>query len=445
MATLLVATHSAAEPLRLPGRARRSSPACGTAGHHAQRHPRRRAGTAAAASRPIRRRRRRSGSAATAAVARRSAWASGLLASWQSRSIRDLAARQAPYAAAHQLMASSTSSPARGRSGLDSAVAGRRAGRCHARRPPGCARSAVFVVEPDDSRSDRSHGGGRRRRALADGDRARRRRPHPRSGRRAAARRATRRSGYCVLVGVPRWTPSSTSAPRRWPTSSRSASTPPSSSTTCAAGHRRRSATGSPARCTTASPRRSSRSATSSTRSSRSATRPQTRELAVDAARRDHPAWSPRSASRSSTCATRSTDGRLSGALADYVREVSHATGLRVHLSLDESGPPLLAAHRDRAAARRAGGHRQRPQARPRRQPVGHPRLRRRRRCASRSRTTASATPRRATATGDCRPCASAPTGIGADLDVSAPTGRRNRRQPAVTRCTAHPRRRDRP
>lgn len=32
---------------------------------------------------------------------------------------------------------------------------------------------------------------------------------------------------------------------------------------------------------------------------------------------------------------------RLSGALAEYVREVSHGTDLRVHLTLDESGPPL--------------------------------------------------------------------------------------------------------
>ncbi|MEO5662946.1 MAG: histidine kinase [Nocardioides sp.] len=32
---------------------------------------------------------------------------------------------------------------------------------------------------------------------------------------------------------------------------------------------------------------------------------------------------------------------RLSGALAEYVREVSHGTELRVHLLLDESGPPL--------------------------------------------------------------------------------------------------------
>lgn len=32
---------------------------------------------------------------------------------------------------------------------------------------------------------------------------------------------------------------------------------------------------------------------------------------------------------------------RLSGALAEYVREVSHGSDLRVHLLLDESGPPL--------------------------------------------------------------------------------------------------------
>ncbi len=35
------------------------------------------------------------------------------------------------------------------------------------------------------------------------------------------------------------------------------------------------------------------------------------------------------------------TDGRLAASLADYSREVSHASGLRVHLSLAESGPPL--------------------------------------------------------------------------------------------------------
>ena len=72
------------------------------------------------------------------------------------------------------------------------------------------------------------------------------------------------------------------------------------------------------------------------------ATRPRPGQLAADAARGDQPASSPRSASRSSTCATRSPTHRLSGALADYVREVSHATRTSGSTcSLDESGPPL--------------------------------------------------------------------------------------------------------
>ena len=35
------------------------------------------------------------------------------------------------------------------------------------------------------------------------------------------------------------------------------------------------------------------------------------------------------------------TDGHLSSSLADYARQVGESTGLRVHLSLAESGPPL--------------------------------------------------------------------------------------------------------
>jgi signal transduction histidine kinase len=37
------------------------------------------------------------------------------------------------------------------------------------------------------------------------------------------------------------------------------------------------------------------------------------------------------------------TDHRLSGALAEYVRELSTGTDIRVHLSFDESGPELSA------------------------------------------------------------------------------------------------------
>ena len=90
-------------------------------------------------------------------------------------------------------------------------------------------------------------------------------------------------------------------------------------------------------------------------------------------------------------------------------------TGLRVHLSLDESGPPLsprTATEVLRVAQEAIGNVRKHARAD---EPLGHPRLRRRRPCASRSRTTGSATPTRATATGGSRPCASAPT-------ASAPT-----------------------
>ena len=47
------------------------------------------------------------------------------------------------------------------------------------------------------------------------------------------------------------------------------------------------------------------------------------------------------------------TDHRLSGALAEYVRELSTGTGLRVHLSFDESGPELSAAPRPSCCASR--------------------------------------------------------------------------------------------
>ena len=103
------------------------------------------------------------------------------------------------------------------------------------------------------------------------------------------------------------------------------------------------------------------------------------------------------------------SDGRLSSSLADYAREVGHATGLRVHLSLAESGPPLAGADRHRGAASRARGHRQRAQARAGRQPVGDARLRRVAAQPRGARRRRRATPSRATTTGASRPCASAP------------------------------------
>ncbi|UUZ59713.1 histidine kinase [Nocardioides sp. B-3] len=94
---------------------------------------------------------------------------------------------------------------------------------------------------------------------------------------------------------------------------------------------------------------------------------------------------------------------RLSGAPAEYVREVSHGTDLRVHLLLDESGPPAQ-LDRVRAAPGRPRGHRQRAQALPCHELVGLAVLRLEAGSPCGSRTTASATPCPASGTGVCRP-----------------------------------------
>ena len=155
--------------------------------HHPQRHPAsgldRRAPTVAA-DRPA--------SDAVASSAAALPWlliglGVGLLASWQSRSTRSLVARQAPYAAAHQLMAARA--PAR--------ELGLPRPRQRRRSPPtstppcatatGCARTTVFVVDPDDTL--RPLNGGDDVERIAARDRPRRGRAHPRRGRRPAARR----------------------------------------------------------------------------------------------------------------------------------------------------------------------------------------------------------------------------------------------------------------
>ncbi|WP_310529788.1 histidine kinase [Nocardioides sp.] len=74
----------------------------------------------------------------------------GVLASWQSRSVRTLEARQAPYAAANQLMSQLHQLAQRGRLGLDSAqvaVELETALRIHTEAES----SAVFVIGSDDS------------------------------------------------------------------------------------------------------------------------------------------------------------------------------------------------------------------------------------------------------------------------------------------------------
>ena len=100
-----------------------------------------------------------------------------------------------------------------------------------------------------------------------------------------------------------------------------------------------RSAAGSPARSTTASPRSSRRSATSSTTwPHRARDLPDHEADAQGAARRDH-AGHRRAAAVDLRPAQRRPDRRsgLGAALSDYVRQVGAGSHLTVHLVLDES------------------------------------------------------------------------------------------------------------
>ena len=138
------------------------------------------------------------------------------------------------------------------------------------------------------------------------------------------------------------------------------------------------------------------------------------------------------------------TDGRLSASLADYAREVSHATGLRVHLSLAESGPPLpprTATEVLRVAQEAIGNVRKHARAE---QPLGHPRLRRDVAAASRSSDdgVGNAGPREHH--WGLQTMRERAETVGAQLDGHPPTRRRNRRQPAVAHDRS-PRRRECP
>ena len=126
----------------------------------------------------------------------------GLLASWQSRSMRDLAARQAPYAATHQLMARLHRLASSGALGLDTATLATELD-LTIRRSTGAARCAVFVLEGD----------GQLRPVLAgpDVDRMATEVTLPEENRTPGAavvplRGSSQILGYCVLVGVDRWT-----------------------------------------------------------------------------------------------------------------------------------------------------------------------------------------------------------------------------------------------
>lgn len=74
----------------------------------------------------------------------------GLLASWQLRSVRDIEARHAPYAAANQLMSQLHQLARRGRLGLDSAQLAAEL-ETALRAATGAESSAVFVLGTDDS------------------------------------------------------------------------------------------------------------------------------------------------------------------------------------------------------------------------------------------------------------------------------------------------------
>ena len=91
----------------------------------------------------------------------------GLLASWQSRSTRDHAARQAPYAAAHHLMARIHQLASSGSVGLDSASLAMELDAAM-RQATGGARSTVFVAEPDQHAPPAQRRRGRR--AAGPGD-----------------------------------------------------------------------------------------------------------------------------------------------------------------------------------------------------------------------------------------------------------------------------------
>ena len=262
----------------------------------------------------------------------------GLLAGWQSRSARDLASRQAPYAAAHHLMGRLHHLATSGALGLNSAslasdldVAMRHA--------TGAARTAVFISDPEGTLRPLNGG--------EDVDRLAHEISIPEPERTPGAavvplRGAHQLLGYCVLVGVPRWTHELDERARGV-------------------------ADDFAVRLDTAVLFDEVRRLATSEERNRIA-----REMHDGVAQEivglgyivdeiesisDHrPTIELVSALRAEITRLVSeirfsifdlrhdvTDGRLSSSLADYAREVSHATGLRVHLSLAESGPSLPA------------------------------------------------------------------------------------------------------
>ena len=260
----------------------------------------------------------------------------GLLASWQSRSTRDLAARQAPYAAAHHLMARIHQLAASGALGLDSASLASEL-ETAMRTATGGARSTVFVVDPDGSLRPLNPG--------ADVERLAREIELPDSERTPGAavvplRGARQVLGYCVVVGVPRWTED---------LDARAIEV----------------ADDFAVRLDTAVLFDDVRALATSEERNRIA-----REMhdgvaqeivalgyivdEIESVSDQHDTRELATVLRTEITRLVSeirfsifdlrhevTDGRVSSSLADYARAVGIATGLRVHLSLAESGPPL--------------------------------------------------------------------------------------------------------
>ena len=262
----------------------------------------------------------------------------GLLASWQSRSTRYLAARQAPYAAAHHLMARIHELASSGTVGLDSASLATELDTAM-REATGGARSTVFVVESDQTLRPLNGG--------EDVERLAQEIELPEAERTPGAvvvplRGAQEVLGYCVVVGVPRWTAELDERAREV-------------------------ADEFAVRLDTAVLFDEVRMLAMSEERNRIARemhdgvaqeivglgyivdeiesitdQEQTRELA-SALRAEITRLV--SEIRFSIFDLRHgvTDGSLSSSLADYTREVSNITGLTVHLTLAESGPPLPA------------------------------------------------------------------------------------------------------
>ena len=126
----------------------------------------------------------------------------GLLASWQSRSIRSEEARRAPHEAAHQLMARLHRLTSRGSLGLDLSSLALDLDTAM-QRATGCARTTVFVADLGEILRPLN--------GAFDVNRLAQEIHVPESERTPGAaviplRGAQQLLGYCVLTGVPRWT-----------------------------------------------------------------------------------------------------------------------------------------------------------------------------------------------------------------------------------------------